>query len=193
MQWWGTLLKQERPFPVTRAGGLLVTFGAMNALQIVVFLAAWLAPAFGSAEYRRLALVVTPIQFVYGVLRAGVGLGVLRSVAWARRAGVVVAALHIVGTVCFTALVWGASTDVAVEPVFNTAETTALVGVLGLVTLADGVVIRDLIRYAGGSRSATRRCSGTTCRSVSAPLVHRHETAACGRAFDLRLAYGCTA
>ncbi len=44
MQWWGALLSKHRPFGVTRAGGLLVTLGAMNTLQVFFFLMTCLRP-----------------------------------------------------------------------------------------------------------------------------------------------------
>ncbi len=147
MEWWGALLNQRRPFGVTRAGGLLVTLGAMNTLQVLVFLVTWLAPMPLSVEYRRLALTLTPIQVVYGIVRLGTGLAVLRRVGWSRRAGIVVAALEVVGGVIFAALAWDIDIGPRPEPPFSDAAFNgAVAATVAIVALIDGSVMRDLTR-----------------------------------------------
>jgi hypothetical protein len=149
MQWWGALLKQERPFAVTRAGGLLVVLGAMNTLQVFVFLMTWLAPMPVSDEYRRLALTMTPIQVVYGVIRVTVGLAVLRRAAWSLRAGITMAALEIVGGLIFVAQAWGMDIGPGTDelPFSDVALNGVLVVTMLIILLIDGSVIRDLMRH----------------------------------------------
>ncbi len=147
MQWWGALLSKHRPFGVTRAGGLLVTLGAMNTLQVFVFLMTWLAPLPVSDEYRRLALTMTPIQVVYGIARVGIGVAVLRRVPWSGRVGVATAGLEILGAVVFAARAWGMDIGGGPElPFSDVALNAVLVFVVAVILLIDGAVIRDLVR-----------------------------------------------
>lgn len=147
MQWWGALLKEERPFGVTRVGGLLVTLGAMNTLQVLVFLVIWLAPMPLSEEYRRLALTLTPIQVIYGLVRLGTGIAVLRRVGRSRGAGIVVAAFEVVAAGIFAALAWNIDIRPDPEPPsFNAAIHGVLAATVAIVWLIDGSVMRDLAR-----------------------------------------------